>query len=225
MRQFTLVSVAAILLACSHESSHGSDSRRTAKQASHAGAPAPATAYPPARWRLARPEALYPVRLRLSHILIRYEGVQPGIVSFQLPNWTPSPPPPARTAEQARALAEGISARLQKSPAEFATVARELSEDIATRDLGGALGVRSAFDYYVTPEVLDAVAVLKPGEVSRVVETQYGFHVLMNQGLPVEQTVSGVRVLIAHDAAPWLRIFLARGTVPARSRTEADLDL
>lgn len=177
--------------------------------------------YPPGRWRLASPNALFPVLLRLSHILIRHQAVQEGIVSFQLPDWKPSAPPPARAPEQARELAERIAQRVQEHPEEFAAVAREASEDIATREQGGALGPRTAADFLRTPEILDAVAALHTGEVSQVIETQYGFHVIRREPPLEQETISASRILIAHDQAPWLGMFLARRSLPHRSREEA----
>ena len=229
MRKLALSSVAAALLACSHESAPGFGSERGVELAPEQRTPLPANAkeefaandYQPGRWRLARPDALSYVLVALSHILIRHEGVEGGIVSFQLSDWTPSPPPPTRTREQARALAEEISQRLQKSPNEFAVVARQASEDIASRALGGTLGTRTAAEFLRTPDVLDALAAMRPGEVSRVVETPYGFHVFQRRQAPEEQIVSGARILIAYDQAPWLGAFLARRPLPGRSREEA----
>lgn len=229
MRRLSLSSVAAVLVACSRDPGAGAGSQQSAGSTPHtsiaalatAAEEAPTSSYPPGRWRLAQPHVLSHVLIRLSHILIRHEGVQEGIVSFQLGDWTPSPSPPARTREQAHSLAKQIADGLQKNPGNFAAVARELSEDIATRELGGALGSRNAAEFLKTPEVLDAVAALRPDEVSRVVETQYGFHILQVKPPLDEQTLSGARILIAHDQAPWLRVFLARRALPARSREEA----
>jgi hypothetical protein len=119
--------------------------------------------------------------------------------------------------EQARALAQQVAERLQHRPEEFEAVARELSEDVATKPLGGVLGTRSAADYLRAPEVLDAVATLRPGDVSRVVETQYGFHILKRLRMPEERMLAGARILISHDKAPWLGMFLSRGRLPKRS--------
>jgi PPIC-type peptidyl-prolyl cis-trans isomerase-like protein len=230
MRTLALTLVVAAVVACSREPGPDLQSRlgaETAPPTAVAAVPASAAEeatvapYPPGRWRLARPDEMYGALVRSSHVLIRHEGVQEGIVSFQLPDWTPSPPPPARTREQARALAEQVADRLQKHPDEFAAVAREVSEDVATQALGGALGTRSAAEFLNVPEVLDALAALGPGEVSRVVETQYGFHIIQKRPPAAEQTVSGARILIAHDQAPWLGLFLARRPLPPRTREEA----
>ena len=60
--------------------------------------------------------------------------------------------------------------------ANFSTLAREASEDPATRDRGGDLGTFArhtharAFD--------DAAFALKPGTISNVVQTEFGFHLI-----------------------------------------------
>jgi len=55
-----------------------------------------------------------------------------------------------------------------------------------------------------------------------VVETRWGFHVLLwNQPPPLE-TLSGSRIIIGHQQAPWLGIsYMARGAVVHRSREDA----
>jgi hypothetical protein len=228
MRVLLLGSVALALLACNRETERqlknapaASALQTSTVLAARDGEDLIESSYPPGRWRLASDNAVYFSLLRLSHILIRYEGVPEGIVSFELPDWQPSPPAPARTLEQARSLAQDLAERLQRKPEEFEALARELSEDVATKALGGVLGTRSASDYLRAPEVLDAVAALRAGDVSRVVETQYGFHILKRLSIPEERMLAGARILISHDKAPWLGMFLSRGPLPNRSFEDA----
>jgi peptidyl-prolyl cis-trans isomerase D len=83
--------------------------------------------------------------------------------------------PPAEKAA-ARAKAEAILAQVRKNPAEFATIAKAQSQDPGSAELGGDLGVveKGAF---VKP-VEDAIYSLKQGDISGVVESEYGFHVI-----------------------------------------------
>jgi peptidyl-prolyl cis-trans isomerase D len=68
---------------------------------------------------------------------------------------------------------EGI--RAQVTPANFADMARRYSQD-NTAQKGGDLGVFPR-GMMVKP-FGDAVAALKPGEISPIVETQYGYHIV-----------------------------------------------
>ncbi len=77
---------------------------------------------------------------------------------------------------KARAKAEGILQRLKKGE-DFPKVARESSEDPDTAAKGGELG-------YLSPgktnseEFEKAAFALKPGEISPVVETPFGYHII-----------------------------------------------
>jgi hypothetical protein len=159
--------------------------------------------------------------LWISHILVRHRDVPAGVISFELPEWASAPPPPERTREAAFVLAQELADRASAEPERFGDVARESSEDVATREAGGSLGGYGAFRLSAWPKVLDAIAALEPGQVSRVVETQFGFHVFQRHAPPPAAQVSGARIIIGHDDAPWLGRHLARGSVPRRSRLEA----
>lgn len=66
--------------------------------------------------------------------------------------------------------------RAQVTPANFAEMARKNSQDPGSAVRGGSLGVfpRGA----MVPEFDKAAAALKPGEISPVVQTQYGYHII-----------------------------------------------
>ena len=86
----------------------------------------------------------------------------------------------------ARAKAEAILAQLRKNPAEFAAIAKAQSQDPGSAELGGDLGVieKGAF---VKP-VEEAIYRLKQGDISGVVESEYGFHVLTVTALKLAST-------------------------------------
>lgn len=73
---------------------------------------------------------------------------------------------------------EDADAALQKlkSGTDFATLAKQVSQDEATRDNGGDLGwfPRDV----LPPEMEQAGFALKPGEISGVISTQLGLHIL-----------------------------------------------
>ncbi|HEY3114764.1 MAG TPA: peptidylprolyl isomerase [Gemmatimonadaceae bacterium] len=75
---------------------------------------------------------------------------------------------------EVRKKAEAIRAKV--TPANFAATATANSQDQATAPRGGSLGIfpRGA----MVPEFEKAVLALKPGEISPVVQTQYGYHII-----------------------------------------------
>ena len=83
---------------------------------------------------------------------------------------------PAAEKTAARAKAEAISAQLRKNPAEFAAIAKAQSQDPGSAELGGDLGVIEKGG--LVKPVEDAIYSLKQGDVSGVVESEYGFHVI-----------------------------------------------
>ncbi|WP_426175349.1 SurA N-terminal domain-containing protein [Massilia sp. TWR1-2-2] len=83
---------------------------------------------------------------------------------------------PAAEKAAAQAKAEAILAQLRKNPAEFARLAKAESQDPGSAELGGDLGTveKGAF---VKP-VEDAIYQLKQGEISNVVASEYGYHII-----------------------------------------------
>lgn len=95
-----------------------------------------------------------PEEVEASHILIRFGD----------------------NKEAAKAKAEAILADL-KNGADFATVAKEKSEDPGSGAKGGDLG-RFGRGRMVKPFEDAAFALKKPGELSGLVESQFGYHIL-----------------------------------------------
>jgi len=151
--------------------------------------------YPAARWRLATFEQLDRATLWVAHIAIRHDHSQVDL--FRPPGWRPDSPSPARSVAQALALAEKIRAQLASVPARFEELARTYSEDVVSRDDGGMMGgVRVS--QFINNDFLDALATLKPGEVSHPFQTPYGFHILKRYPPPPEEAVTGQRIVIGY---------------------------
>lgn len=98
-----------------------------------------------------------------SHILVAYQGA------------TRAKPTVTRTRDQARELAQQLSAKAHEPGTDFARLARE-SSDAPTGIEGGALP-KFRRQQMVKP-FSDAAFALKPGQVSDVVETNFGFHII-----------------------------------------------
>ena len=86
---------------------------------------------------------------------------------------------PAAQDEASRKKAEAIAERVKKEP--FAQVAKEVSEDTASREKGGDLG--SFGPGLMAKPFEDAAFALKPGEVSAPVRTRFGWHVILVEGV------------------------------------------
>ena len=87
-------------------------------------------------------------------------------------------PKSASAADKAAAKqkAEAILAEVRANPANFAAIAKAKSQDPGSAEMGGDLGVVEPGAF--VPSVEDAIAKLKQGEISGLVESEYGFHII-----------------------------------------------
>ena len=88
---------------------------------------------------------------------------------------------PATERQQAKARAEALLAEARKNPAGFADLARKNSADPGSAAAGGDLDFHPRGD--MTPPFDDAMFKLKAGEISAVVETDFGYHIIMLNAL------------------------------------------
>jgi peptidyl-prolyl cis-trans isomerase D len=81
----------------------------------------------------------------------------------------------------ARALAEDLLRQVRARPGDFARLAREKSKDPGSADKGGDLGWFGRA--MMTKPFEDAVFALHEGQISDVVETDFGFHIIELTGI------------------------------------------
>lgn len=106
---------------------------------------------------------------------------------------------PAADKDKARAKVESLLAALRKDPKAFAELARKNSEDPGSARNGGDL------DFFARGAMVkafeDAAFALQKGEISQIVESEFGFHIiqLTDIKLPVKPSLEALRPKIEAD--------------------------
>jgi peptidyl-prolyl cis-trans isomerase SurA len=132
---------------------------------------------------------------------------RPATVTFRQIVVAPKPTP--REKEVARVRAESLLAEI-KGGADFERVAKRESADSVSREQGGDLGWNRRG--VMVPEFEKWMFALKPGELSPVVETVHGFHIIrVDRVQPGEVKARHILVRWQIDSAD-----------VARARAEAD---
>lgn len=153
----------AVTFGCADLTRPPSDRVRPADAESVPAAAAPSDTALPGSTATAPAAPHQPEQIAASHILVAYQGA------------TRAKPTVTRSRDEARRLAEQLSAKAHEPGADFARLARE-SSDAPTGIEGGALP-KFHRQQMVKP-FSDAAFALKPGEISGVVETNFGFHII-----------------------------------------------
>lgn len=107
------------------------------------------------------------IRVHAHHILIAWRGAELATSAV------------TRTKEQARALAVEVHLEAIAPHANLCQLARRFSDDPGTAAVCGDLGVLSPGS--LPPPLDEALFRLRPGQVSEVLETPYGFHILWRE--------------------------------------------
>ncbi len=124
----------------------------------------------------------YPERVRASHILIEVNpaAIKQEIISADKKGELTSEDINKKTQEKVdekMKLAKEVRAKAAKNPADFASLAKQYSDDKASAQRGGDLGFFTK-DAMVKP-FSDAAFKLKPGTVSEVVVSDFGNHIII----------------------------------------------
>ncbi len=112
--------------------------------------------------RARRPDE--PAKITAQHVLVKYAGAKKAA------------PTVTRTREQACLRAEEARSKLEQGTS-FADVVSAYSEEPGAATRAGSLGPIERSN--VVPPFADAAFELHAGEVSHVVETDFGFHVIL----------------------------------------------
>lgn len=146
-----------------------------------------------------------PEEVRASHILLNLEGKDEAAV---------------------RAQAEDLLAQI-RGGADFAALATQYSQDVASASRGGDL------DFFgrgrMVPEFEAVAFTLEPGQVSDLVRTQYGFHIIkvVDKKAGDVQPLDSVRATIAEQLKferAQTRAQDLANAIAAEVKTAADLD-
>lgn len=113
--------------------------------------------------RAAKPDE--PTKITVKHVLVKYAGAKRAAASV------------TRTREQACLRAEEARAKLEGGTP-FSDVVRAYSEEPGAASRDGSIGEMQRTSH-LAPPFADAAFELKPGEVSHVVETDFGFHIIL----------------------------------------------
>ena len=109
------------------------------------------------------PPAPPPTSVIVQHILVSYRGVKRAKLGI------------TRSKAEARALAERVLARARQGD-DFSDLVKQYSDDPAALERMGSTG-RIKRDAMVKP-FSDAAFALQVGEISGLVETEFGYHII-----------------------------------------------
>src|SRR5207253_2326126 len=146
------------------------------------------------------------------------QAKRPAAISFR--QIVIVPKPDSAASVRALQLAESLVVALRKSGgATFADVAKKYSADSVSREQGGVLGwFRRGV---MVKEFEDVAFRLRPGAISDVVRTEFGFHIIqveraqpaeiMARHILIQATISAAQVAIARRQADSVHDALAHG--------------
>jgi peptidyl-prolyl cis-trans isomerase D len=150
-----------------------------------------------------------PERVKAQYVMLSAEAIaaQEKVAPEEVrKQWESAYGPKLREKEEARKKAQAIAAEVRGNPASFAEVAQRESQDPGTKNNGGDLGFNPRGSFVKPFE--DALYRMKPGQISDVVESEFGFHIIQLTGVQrkdgkEERRSSHILVTAPVDAKPF----------------------
>lgn len=145
-----------------------------------------------------------PEEVRARHILVAYKGSR---------NATPEAA--KRDKDAARKRADEVLAKAGAPGADFVALAKEYTDEAAGKTSGGDLGL---FDREKMDKAFsDAAFVLQPGQMSAVVETPFGFHIIK-----VEERKAAVATKLEQAQSQIAQTLLVKERRPTVAKARAE---
>ena len=150
-----------------------------------------------------------PERVKAQYVMLSAEAIaaQEKVAPEEVrKQWESAYGPKLREKEEARKKAQAIAAEVRSNPASFAEVAKRESQDPGTKDNGGDLGFNARGSFVKPFE--EALYRMKPGQISDVVESEFGFHIIQLTGIQKkdgkeERRASHILITAPVDAKPF----------------------
>lgn len=168
-----------------------------------------------------------PVQVTEAEVTMAFENSKgklpkrPATIMFRQIVIAPRASPAAKAI--ARAKAESLLVDIQKG-ADFATVAKRESMDPGSKELGGDLGWARRGSGFV-PEFERVIFGMPPGQISGVVETSFGYHIIkVDRVQPAEVKSRHILIAAKIDTADVTRAKLLADSVLAKWRGGASYD-
>ena len=168
-----------------------------------------------------------PVQVTEAEVATAFEAAKgrlpkkPATLSFRQIVVAPSAAPAAKAA--ARAKAESLLVEL-KGGADFASVAKRESMDPVSREVGGDLGWARRGSGFV-PEFERTIFAIPPGQISPIVETSFGYHIIrVDRVQPAEVKSRHILIIPKLDSSDVVRARLVADTVLQKWRAGTNYD-
>lgn len=156
----------------------------------------------------------HPRLVEVSHILIAYEGAEKAGAEV------------TRTKTYAKELALEVKTKLDNGD-NFAGLAKEFSDDKTNKNSDGELETPTGRGTYVDEFENAALALTSEGELSNIVESPFGFHIIKARAIHpevLEESVDGYKEGLQEKASDTMEKLLAGGNFKLLAQNQVTSD-